>query len=75
MRVEREQTTIRLPVKPKVRVQREAERKGHKQMTLRIQEDLHEELKIISKQSGLTVTSLLILAIWRSVPELKYLLP
>lgn len=75
-RMEREQTTIRLPVELKEQLQQEAEDKkdySH-QTTLRIQTELHKELKIIASQTGLTVSSLLIVAIWWSVLKLKYLL-
>lgn len=53
--MEREQTTICLS----------------KQTTLRIQIDLYEELKAIAGQTGLSVTSLLIVAIWMSVLKPK----
>lgn len=43
----------------------------YKQMTLRIQKELYIELKKIAAQSGLTVTAVLIAAIWWSVLRLK----
>lgn len=41
------------------------------QLTIRLPEDLYNELIVISQQTGLTVTALLLLAIWRSVLQLK----
>lgn len=72
--MEREQTTIRLPVDLKEKLQQEAlEKNDTKLITLRIEKDLYEELKNISRQSGLTVTSVLIVAIWKSVLKLNKL--
>lgn len=72
--MEREQTTIRLPVELKEKLQQEASIKEYtKPITLRIKKDLYEELKVISKQSGLTVTSVLIVAIWKNVLKLNKL--
>lgn len=72
--MEREQTTIRLPAELKEQLQKEAEEKS-KQITLRIETALYDELKTISEQTGLTITSLLIVAIWQNVLGLKYLQP
>ncbi len=68
---EREQTTIRLPAELKERLQQEADRK---QITLRLDINLYKELKIISEQTGLTISSLLIVAIWQNVLRLKHLM-
>ena len=68
---EREQTTIRLPAELKERLQQEADRKG---ITLRLDINLYKELKIISEQTGLTISSLLIVAIWQNVLRLKHLM-
>jgi len=68
---EREKTTIRLPVELKERLQQEADRK---QITLLLDMNLYKELKIISEQTGLTISSLLIVAIWQNVLKLKYLM-
>lgn len=38
---------------------------GLKQTTLRLETKLFDELKAISKQTGLTISSLLIAAIWQ----------
>lgn len=66
--MEKEQTTIRLPTDLKAEVRQQADKLGKsKQTTMRIQTKLYKELKMISEQSGLTVTSLLIVAIWRRV--------
>lgn len=43
------------------------------QTTVRLSAELHEALVAISKQTGLTVTALLIAAIWMSVLKLKHL--
>lgn len=43
------------------------------QTTIRLPSELYEELKTISNKMGLTVTALLIVAIWRSVLKLKCL--
>lgn len=74
--MDREQTTIRLPKELKEELQREADRKKQysKQTTQRIQTELYEELKAIAKQTGLTVSSLLIVAIWWSVLKPECLL-
>ena len=58
--MEREQTTIRLPSV------------NTKNITVRMHTDLYRELKSISAQMGLTITSVLIVAIWRSVLGPKY---
>lgn len=66
--MEKEQTTIRLPADLKAEIQQQADLMGNaRPVTLRIQTKLYEELKVIAKQSGLTVTSLLTVAIWRNV--------
>ena len=65
--MEREQTTIRLPAELKEKLQQEADLKKSRQSTLRLETKLYNELKTISKQSGLTINSLLIVAIWRKV--------
>lgn len=67
--MERMQTTIRLPVELMEQLKQEArkEKQHSRQMTLRMRTDLHEELQTIANQTGLTVSSLLIAAIWRSV--------
>lgn len=70
-RPEREQTTIRLPAELKEKLQQEADRK---QITLRLDINLYKELKIISEQTGLTISSLLIVAIWQNVLRLKHLM-
>ena len=44
-----------------------------KQTTIRLPVELHKELVAISKQSGLTVMALLILAIWWNVLRPKHL--
>lgn len=41
--------------------------------TIRLKDDLYAELERISKRSGLTVTALIIISIWNSVLELKWL--
>lgn len=41
------------------------------QTTIRLPAELHKELAIIAKQTGLTITALLIAAIWQSVLKLK----
>lgn len=66
----RGQTTISLPTELMYR-QEEAKEGESKQTTLRIQEKLHEEFKTRSIQTGLTVTSLLLVAIWWSDLGLK----
>jgi hypothetical protein len=38
-----------------------------RQLTVRLKTDLYEELKIVSQQIGMTITAVLILAIWKSV--------
>ena len=43
------------------------------QTTIRIQTDLFKELKAIAEQTGLSVTALLIVAIWKNVLKLKRL--
>ena len=40
------------------------------QTTIRLPAELHNELSAISEQTGLTVTALLLVAIWRSVLKL-----
>ena len=66
--MEREQTTIRLPKDLKEAVQRKADEKQFfKQTTFRLPMELYEELEIISNQTGLTITSLLLAAIWWNV--------
>lgn len=71
--MDREQTTIRLPAELMEQLKQEAERKREsKKMTIRVPQELYKELEIMSKQTGLTVTSLLIAAIWQSVLKLKY---
>lgn len=66
--MEREQTTIRLPAELKNRLQQEAEIEPHKkQVTLRMPMELYKALEIISSQTGLTITSLLLVAIWRHI--------
>lgn len=73
--MEREQITIRLPEDLKEEIQKRAERnKYQKQTTIRLQEELYKELKLISEQTGLTITSLLVVAIWWSVLKTKHLL-
>ena len=42
------------------------------QTTIRLPKELHNELVTISQQTGLTVTALLLVAIWRSVLKLKF---
>lgn len=70
--MKREQTTIRLPHDLKDQIQREADRRGMpKQTTLRVQSTLYDNLKTIAEQMGLTVTSVLIVAIWWSVLKPK----
>lgn len=64
--MEKAQTTIRLPAELKEKLQQEADRKS-KPITLRLEIKLYNELKIISRQTGLTVSSLLIAAIWQKV--------
>ena len=72
----REQTTIRLPVELKKKIQRQADgNKRFKYITLRIPLELHQELEAMSNQTGMTVTSLLISAIWQNVLRPKCLLP
>ena len=63
----KEQTTIRIPVELKKKLQQEADLKKARQTTLRLETKLYNELKIIARQSGLTVSSLLIIAIWQKV--------
>ena len=46
-----------------------------KQITLRIQSDLYDELEKIAEQTGLTITTLLIVSIFQSVLKLKRSLP
>lgn len=71
--MEREQTTIRLPKELKDEIQRKADEEGQsRQVTLRLQKELIDELQIMSIQTGLTVTSLLIVAIWKSVLKPKH---
>lgn len=65
--MEREQTTIRLPAGLKEKLQQEADLIKTRQATLRLETKLYNELKIIAGQSGLTVSSLLIVAIWQKV--------
>lgn len=55
--MEREQTKTRLP--------EQADKS--RQTTLRIGAELYAELKNIANQSGLTVTSLLLIAIWNNI--------
>lgn len=40
---------------------------GREQVTLRLADELHRELEIIGKETGLTITALLIISIWHSV--------
>lgn len=42
------------------------------QTTIRLCIELYEELRAISEQTGLTITALLTVAIWRSVLGPKY---
>ena len=44
---------------------------AREQTTIRLTIELYSELALISKQTGLTVTALLLVAIWRSVLKLK----
>lgn len=44
-----------------------------KQMTWRMSNELHDELKMIAQQTGLTVTSVLLVAIWKNVLGTKHL--
>lgn len=70
--MEREQTTIRLPEELMDQLKREAEEKEDlKKITIRIPQELYKELETISKQMGLTITCLLIVAIWRNVLKLR----
>mgnify|MGYP003289452794 CR=1 FL=1 len=66
--IEKRQITSCLPVELKKKLQQEAERKS---ITLRIPNKLYEELEKMSRQTGLTVTSLLLVAIWKNALELK----
>lgn len=67
-----EQAAIRLPAELKDKILQETDgRSSAKRITLRIQMDLYKELKKMSGQTGLTVTSLLIAAIWQSVLKPK----
>lgn len=70
-KIEKEQSSIRLPAKLKKQLQQEADRK---QITLRLDVNLYKQLEIISKQSGLTISSLLIAAIWQNVLKSKHLM-
>ena len=70
--MERKQTTIRLPAELKEKLQQEAEHERHKkQTTLRVPTELYIELALISAQTGLTVTSLLLVAIWQNILKLR----
>lgn len=41
---------------------------GREQVTtLRLPDELHRELEVVSKETGLTITALLIIGIWHSV--------
>ena len=42
------------------------------QTTIRLPAELYCELKKVSEESGLSITSLLIVAIWMSVLKLRY---
>lgn len=45
---------------------------NREQTTIRLPTELYNELLLMSKQTGLTVTALLIAAIWRHVLKLKH---
>jgi predicted DNA-binding protein len=60
----KEQTTIRLPSEMKEEIQREAE---EKRITIRMEPRLYNELNTISVQTGLTISALLKIAIWKRV--------
>lgn len=41
------------------------------QTTIRLPDELHKELALIAEETGLTITALLIVAIWWNVLRLK----
>lgn len=66
--MECEQTISCLPSKAERQFrQKSVKEQNNKQVTLRMHIGLYEELKKISEQTGTTITSLLIAAIWMNV--------
>lgn len=44
-----------------------------KQITLRLPDEVYEALKVISIETGLTVTTLILISIWNKIEQLDWL--